>query len=144
MLVGKRVKVARGTPLLPANIRGVATYADAAGSLAFVALTDAAFVAGVGAALAMIPPPVVVDAIRTGKPPGGLVQNAYEVLNVAASLFNDVEGKTQHVKVEKLVIGPLNPELAKRLLKPAGRLDLDIGIPGYPDCKLSLLAVNGG
>lgn len=144
MLVGKKIKAARGSPLVAANVRGVATYADAAGTLAFVALTDVAFVASVGAALAMIPLPIVAEAIRTGKPPESLVENAYEVLNVAASLFNEVEGATLHVKVQKLTIGPLNPELAKRLLKPAARLDLDIGIPGYPDSKLSLVAVSGG
>jgi hypothetical protein len=142
MLVGKKVKAARGTPLVTANVRGVATYSDAAGVLVFLAVTDMACLASIGAALAMIPLPMVTEAIRTGKPSEGIVENAYEVLNVAASLFNEVEGTTTHVKVGKLAIGPLAPDLAKRLLKPAGRLDLDIGIPGYPDGKISLVAIS--
>jgi len=144
MLVGKRLKTTRGTPLAVPNIRGVATYVDAAGVLSFIAVTDVAFIAAVGAALAMIPLPVVTEAIRTGKPSEALVENAYEVLNVAASLFNEIEGATVHVKVGRLSVGPIDAELAKRLVKPSARADMDIGIPGYPDGKISFVAVNKG
>ena len=141
MLVGKKIKATKSTPLLPANIRGVATYVDAAGVLTFVAVSDVAFVASTGAALAMFPLGPVTEAIKSGKPDAVLVENAYEVLNVASSLFNEVEGTTVHVKVQKLVIGPLAPELLKRIAKPTSRLDMDIAIPGYPNGKLSFIAV---
>ena len=143
MLVGKKIKATKVTaPLAAAMVRGVASYVDAAGDVKFVAITDVALIGVIGAALAMIPLPIVTEAIRTGKPSEALVENAYEVLNVAASLFNEVEGTTLHVKVAKLVVGPLDPELTKRLLKPAARLDMLISIPGYPDAKLAFVALN--
>lgn len=143
MLVGKKIKATKVTaPLVAAMVRGVASYVDAGGVVKFVAITDVALIGVIGAALAMIPLPVVTEAIRTGKPSEALVENAYEVLNVAASLFNEVEGSTVHVKVAKLVVGPLEPELAKRLLKPAARLDMLISVPGYPDAKLAFVALN--
>ncbi len=141
MLVGKKVKVAKGAPLPSANVRCVATYVDGTGVLAFVVVTDLAFLAGIGAALAMIPPPAVAEAIKAGKPSEALVENAYEALNVAASLFNEIEGSTTHVKLEKVAVGVANPDIAKRLLKPLARTDLDIGIPAYPDSKVSFMAV---
>jgi hypothetical protein len=144
-LIGKPIRSTKVTAVLPAaNVRGVATYIDAEGVVTFVAVTDAAFIASVGAALAMIPLPVVEEAIRTGKPAEGLVENAYEVLNIAASLFNEVEGATTHVKVQKLIIGPMTPEVVKRMARPAARLDLAIGVPGYPDGKLAFVALGPG
>jgi len=142
MLVGKKVKTTKAAPLVGPSIRGVATYVDATGAVIFVALTDVAFIASMGAALAMIPLPSVTEAIRSGKPSDVLVENAYEVLNVAASLLNDVEGATVHVKVTKLDIGAPTAELAKRLIKPAARIDLAFAIPGYPDARLSLVALS--
>lgn len=142
-LVGKKIKATKSTaPLLAANIRGVASYVDAGGDTKFVAVVDVALIGVIGAALAMIPLPVVTEAIRTGKPSEALVENAYEVLNVAATLFNEIEGTTLHVKVAKLVVGPLDPELAKRLLKPAARLDMLISVPGYPDARLAFVALS--
>jgi hypothetical protein len=143
MLVGKKIKAIKSTaPLAAPMVRGVASYVDAGGNVKFVAVTDVAFIGVIGAALAMIPLPMVTEAIRTGKPSEALVENAYEVLNVAASLFNEVEGTTTHVKVAKLLVGPLEPELAKRLLKPAARLDMVVSVPGYPDAKLAFVALN--
>jgi hypothetical protein len=144
MLIGKNVSVKRGTPLTTPNVRGAATYVDAAGTLIFVVLIDVAFLASAGAALALIPLPLVTEAVRTGKPSEGLVENAYEVLNVAASLFNDVEGTPVHVKVERLMTGPLDAELAKRIVKPGARFDRDIAIPGYLEGKVSFIALSQG
>jgi len=140
-LLGKSIKVDRCPALVTANIRATATYYDSAGELAFLAVSDMAFLAGVGAALAMVPPPTVVDAIRTNKPPQPIVDNAYEVFNVLASLFNDAPGAAVHVKVRELSVGALKPDLAKRLLKPGARLDLVSKIPSYPDGKLGLVAL---
>ena len=141
MLLGKKVKATRGTGVARNDIRGVATYVDSGGVPAFVAITDLPFIASVGAALAMFPLGVVNESIRSGVPSESLVENAYEVLNVAASLFNDVPGATLHVKVQKLEIGPVKPELAARFAKPTARLDMDIKIVGYPDGKLGFLAL---
>lgn len=142
MLVGRRVKVSEAAPLPVGAARGVATYIDAGGEIHFVALLDMAFLAGVGAALAMIPRPTVDDAIKSGKPSSVLVDNALEVMNVIASLCNDLEGKGTHMTIQRLVVAPpVASELAPRLLKPASRTDYDVELPGYANGKLSFLAL---
>jgi hypothetical protein len=142
MLVGKPTRAGRGTPLAVSAARGVATYVDKDAKITFVTLTDMAFIASVGAALAMIPPGIVGEAVKSGKPSHVLVENAVEVLNILASLFNDLEGKGVHVKLQRLVlVPPLPPELARLIAKPGHRLDLEVTLPGYPNGRLSLLAV---
>ena len=142
MLVGKKVRAAPTPPLAVAAARGLATYIDATQKLQYVALTDMAFLAGVGAALAMIPAGVVTEAIKSGKPAPVLTENAFEVMNILASLYNDADGKGAHIKIKGLVIvPPIPPEVASLLAKPAGRLDLEIQMPGYANGKLTLLAL---
>lgn len=141
MLVGKRARVKVAPPMAPAAVRGVATYVEAEGNLAFVALIDLPFLASVGGALAMVPASAVNDAIRKGVATEALVENAYEAMNVAASLFSDIEGTTVHVKLDKLAVGPLDAALAARLVRPAARMDVEVGIPGYPDGKVSFVAL---
>lgn len=143
MLVGKKVRAVPTTPLPVAAARGLATYVDAEQKVLYVALTDMAFLAGVGAALAMIPPAVVTEAIKTGKPSQVLTENAFEVMNIVASLYNDAEGKGAHLKIKGLVVvPPLPPEVAQLVAKPAGRIDLEIQLPGYANGKLTLLALS--
>ncbi len=142
MLVGKKVRAAPTTPFPVPLARGLATYIDETQKLVYVALTDMAFLAGVGAALAMIPAGVVSEAIKTGKPSAVLIENAFEVMNIVASLYNDADGKGAHVKIMGLVVvPPVPPEVAAQLAKPAGRLDLEIQLPGYANGKLTLLAM---
>jgi hypothetical protein len=142
MLVGKKVRAVATGPLPVPSARGLATYVDADQKLRFVALTDMAFLAGVGAALAMIPAGVVTEAIKTGKPSSVLTENAFEVMNIVASLYNDADGKGAHIKIKALtVVPPLPAELAAQIAKPAGRLDLEIQLPGYANGKLTLLAL---
>jgi len=142
-LVGKHVKVVRASPLLPAKLKGVASFLDADGKLAYVAVSDVGFLASTGAALALIPPAMATEAIRTNSPAASLVDNAYEVLNISASLFNEIPETTLHVKLAKLVVAPpVPPDLLPKVNKPHARLDLDVFVPGYPDGKLSFLSVD--
>lgn len=142
MLVGKKVRAAPCPPLAVAAVRGLATYLDEHQKLAFVAISDMAFIAGVGAALAMIPPAVVTEAIKSGKPSSVLTENAFEVMNIVSSLYNDADGKGAHIKIKALVIvPPIPPDVAPLLAKPTGRIDLEIQLPGYANGKLTLLAL---
>jgi hypothetical protein len=142
MLVGKKVRAVPTAPLPVPSARGLATYIDGDQKLRFVALTDMAFLAGVGAALAMIPAGVVTEAIKTGKPSSVLTENAFEVMNIVSSLYNDADGKGAHIKIKGLVIlPPVPPEVAQLIAKPAGRIDLEIQLPGYANGKLTLLAL---
>ncbi len=140
-LMGKRVKVAKGAAFAGPSAKAAAVYVDAEKQPVYAAIADAPFLAGIGAALAMIPPALVAEAIRAPKLPANLVENAYEVLNIAASVFNEIEGTPRHVKIESLLFAPLAAPLAAQVGKPVARLDLVVGVPGYPDGKLSLLAL---
>lgn len=142
-LFDKRIQVAKATsPLAVTAYRGVCDYVDPEGNTLFVLACDLALLGSVGAALAMIPPAIVAEAVKSGKPSDALRENAYEVFNIAASLFNDVEGTEVHVKLRELKVAPpVPPALTAKLAKPASRLDLDVTVPGYPLGKLSLLAL---
>ncbi len=141
ILVGKRLKVTRGAALGAADVRCMASYVDAGGAVVFVIVTDVAFVASMGAALAMMPAGAVAEVLRTGKPSPALVENAYEVLNVAAALFNEVAGTSLHVKLDQVRIGPLDASRTTLIAHPASRLDLTVTLPGYTDGRLALLGL---
>jgi hypothetical protein len=140
-LVGKRAHAKAAPPLAPAAVRGVATYVETDGTLAFVALIDLPFLVSVGGALAMVPAATVNDAIRKGVASEALVENATEAMNVTASLFSDVEGTTVQVRLGRFAAGPLDASLAARLVRPAARVDLEVAIPGYPDGRVSFVAL---
>lgn len=143
MLVGKKINITRAVAMPVSAARGLATYIDAEGIIRYAATCDMAFLAGVGAALAMIPPNVVLEAVKTGKPSPVLLENAFEVMNIVASLYNDPEGIGTHVKFKDLVVAPpLAPDMVPRLAKPAARIDFGVSVPGYGDGKLSLLALS--
>lgn len=141
-LLGKKVAIKKATAVMgPTEVRGVAPYVDTGKLVHYAAAADGAFIAGIGAALAMIPPNVAADAVRGPKLPENLVENAYEVLNIGASVFNDIEGTPIHVKISKLMTTPIPDEVIGKLGKAPARVDLVVGVPGYPDGKVSLFAL---
>jgi hypothetical protein len=139
-LIGKRVKIVKGPPMAPAAAGGIASYVDAAGALQFAVIVDLKALGSIGAALAMIPAAMVEEAVKSGKPSSALTENAYEVLNIAASVFNEVEGTTLHVKIKGLTLPPIPPGATKWIAAAKSRLDFDLGIPGYPDGKISFVS----
>jgi hypothetical protein len=142
MLVGQQPRVGKGTPLTAIKGNSIATYVNASKSIVYAAIVDTPFVVSAGAALAMIPPGVANDCIKSGKPTDGMAENAYEVLNVSASLFNDIPGTSLHVKLDKLQPAVSAPaELTSKLARPLARVDMLVTIPGYPDSKVSLLSL---
>ena len=137
-LVDRRVVALRGARMMKTEWRAIASYVDKTSALRFVAATDMAFLASTGAALALIPVPQVQDAIKTGKPSPVLIENAFEVMNIASALFNELD-ESMHVKIRKLDLMPSLPADATVALERAKtRLDLDVEITGYPKGKLSL------
>jgi len=142
-LFDKRVAVTKSASLLPAaSYRGVCDYIDADKKVLFVCVCDLPLMGSVGAALAMIPPAVVAESVRAGKPSDALRENAYEVFNIAASMFNEVDETEVHVKLRDLHVGPpLAPALLASFAKPVTRLDFDVTVPGYLVGKLALLAL---
>ena len=109
------------------------------GSLALIAM-DVPLSAYVGAALALIPPGGADIAVEEGTLSDSLLDNAYEVLNIAASLFNK-EG-APHLR-----LGPIYD--TTRALLPQDidawlqgyvpRLDAVVNIHGYGQGRLAVL-----
>lgn len=143
MLLDKRVRTIKApSPLMPSGACGVATYVDAAGTPLFAALVDVSFIAGLGAGLAMFPPVVAQDAKKSGKPTDALVENAYEVLNVAASLFNEAEGAATHVKLASFSLDKNDKaKWPPTLATSKSKLALDASVPGYCDGKITVVAL---
>jgi len=142
-LFDKRIAVTKSAaPLASAAYRGVCDYVDAEQKTLFVCVCDLPALGSLGAALAMIPPAVVAESVRAGKPSDALRENAYEVFNIAASVFNDIEGAEHHVKLRELLVAPpLPPAALAKIAKPVSRLDFDVTVPGYPVGKVSVLAL---
>lgn len=141
-LLGKKVSVKKAPAAIgPADVRGVASYVDTAKLVHYAIAADGSFLAGMGAALAMIPSNIVAEAVRAPKLPDNLVENAYEVLNIGASVFNDIEGTALHVKISKLMTAPVPDEVMGKLGKAPVRLDLIASVPGYPDGKVTFFAL---
>ena len=141
-LLGSRPKVAKGTPLVATKAHTVATYVDDENKHVYAAVADVAFIAGAGAALALIPARMVQECIKAGVATEAMIENTFEVLNIGASLFNEVENTQLHVKIDRMDNhSALTKELVSAIARPTARLDIVVGIPGYPDAKLSLLAL---
>jgi hypothetical protein len=119
----------------------VAEYVtDLGHSVALIAL-DLPLAAHLGAALGLVPPAVSQEAVRDGYLSDDLLDNAYEVLNIAGSLFN--VGDAPHVRlIEGLYdtsSAPLPAEIDRWLRGYVPRLDAACEVRGYGAGRLSVL-----
>jgi hypothetical protein len=79
----------------------------------------------------MIPADVVKECASEGELTERLQENAHEVLNIAASLFN--QPGFEHLVLAEVVLNKELPEPVSALMaKPALRADLEGAIEGYP------------
>ena len=132
--------VEEARPVLPGrDVRVVASYVDDAQQVRAVVLLDLSLGTGLGAALALVPPPRVEDAVAAGEVPDDLAENTREVLNIAASLFNcgDV-----HLKLADVAVAPtpVAEPTVDFLRVPRRRADLRVTVPGYVEGVLVLVA----
>lgn len=144
-LLDRRVKVtvvAKNAGVALAKGAHVALYVDETGTARFVGVADLTFGASVGAALALIPPALVGEAVKAGELSGALFENAYEVLNIAASTFNEAKGAKTHVKLRELrPFQQVDPAIIKAIKDGPKRLDVEIEIPTYGKGKLTLVVL---
>lgn len=116
----------------------VAVYRTDTGALGATLACDLEFAASAGAALTMIPADVVKECASEGELTERLQENAHEVLNIAASLFN--QPGFEHLVLAEVVLNKELPEPVSALMaKPALRADLEGAIEGYPTGKCSIL-----
>ncbi len=116
----------------------VAVYRTDTGAMGATVACDIEFAASAGAALTMIPADVVKECADTGEMTDRINENAREVLNVAASLFN--QPGFDHLVLAEVVLNNQLPEPVTKLMsKPGQRADLEGAIEGYPGGKVVIL-----
>jgi hypothetical protein len=139
-LLGKDVTLTTCGPLAPSasSPRTVAVYVDDHFGVRAIIACDLSFSAWAGAALALVPAPTAAAAIETNGLDDALAENLYEVLNVAASLFNG--GGVTHSRLYKLYApGEIVPADLAGLAAGRNRIDLTVDVAGYGKGALSIV-----
>jgi hypothetical protein len=143
-MLGREVEIRTGGAMVNPQADGgaqIGAYVDKLGSLRAVVVADLALAARAGAAIALMPAGGAELAIEESQLSEALFENAYEILNVMASLFN--VGDAPHVKLDGCwAPGDAVPaDVAQWVSSYVRRLDLDVDVKGYGTGALSILAL---
>jgi hypothetical protein len=143
-MLGRDVELTTGGAMVdPGADSGaqVGVYVDRNLGLRAIVVADLPLAARAGAAIALMPAGAAEVAIEEGQLSPALYENAYEILNVTASLFN-AEG-APHVKLDACYAPgeALPADVAQWVLAYVRRLDLDVDVKGYGPGRLSVLAL---
>lgn len=142
-LLDREVTLSPSTPLAPTpkNPCTIGIYVDDLLQVTSLIAFDLSLSAHAGAAIGLVPVGGAEAAIEEGILNDTLRDNLYEVLNIAASLFN-VEGAT-HVRLYDVhhagVAVP--PDVLARSLTLGRREDLAVDVAGYGSGRLSVVMV---
>ena len=143
-MLGREVDVTTGGAMVNPNADDgaqVGAYVDKLGVLRALVVADLPLAARAGAAIALVPASGAEIAVEEGQLSAALFENAYEILNVMASLFNLPDAP--HVKLDGCwAPGEALPaDVAQWVLSYVRRLDLDVNVKGYGPGRLSILAL---
>ncbi|WP_182379543.1 hypothetical protein [Nocardioides sp. WS12] len=140
-LLGRDVTLSPTTPFAPApdTAASIAVYVDDQLRISALILCDLAFSAHASAAIGLIPVGGAQAAIDDRKITDAMAENLYEVLNIAASMFN-VAG-ADHLRLHALHPAgpPLDPQLRISALTLGRREDLAVDIAGYGSGAVSVV-----
>ena len=123
----------------PDTPASVAVYVDDGLRISAAIVCDLPFSAYAGAALGLVPPGGAQAAVEEGALDDNLRDNLYEVLNIAASVFN-VAG-ADHLRLHELHPAgpPLLPQVRMHALTLGRREDLAVEVAGYGSGLLSVI-----
>jgi hypothetical protein len=143
-LVGRDIDVTTGGPMVDPVLNGgalVGVYVDRLMKLSALVLLDMPLAARMGAAIALVPQRAAETAIEEEMLPVALSENAGEILNVTASLFN--VGEAPHLKLDAVYAPrePLPADVAQWVLAYVRRLDLEVEVAGYGKGCASVLVI---
>jgi hypothetical protein len=142
-LLGRDVSVQPSTPLAPTaqNPCTVGVYVDDSLRVAALVCFDLGLSARAGAAIGLVPVAGAEAAVEEGILSETLRDNLYEVLNIAASLFN-ADGAT-HVRLYDVHHAgiALPPQVLAQSLTLGRREDLAVDVAGYGSGRLSVVLV---
>ena len=127
---GKRVMDAKGL---------VGVYVDDQLGMSAVVAMDLAMAAFTGAAIGLMPPGGAQDAVEDGELFPVLRDNAAEVLNVMAALFN--VGSAPHLRLYGHYAAgeDLPADVGSKLTLLGPRVDWTVAVKGYGDGQLSII-----
>jgi hypothetical protein len=109
--------------------------------LSALVLFDLPLAAHLGASIALVPARTAQTAVEEEQLPSALAENAGEILNVTAALFN--VGDATHLKLDKWYAPrePLPADVAQWVLAYVRRLDLEVEVSGYGKGTASVLVI---
>jgi len=137
-LFGKDVTVSPGDPVSLNDKPAVAVYVDPTMATTALCLVDISLAAWLAGALALLPKGGLEDAIEEGELSATHLEAVYEVVNIAASMFNG-EG-VNHSKLYKLhAPGEPIPGDIAGLAAAFNRIDLRVDVAGYGSGDLSIV-----
>ena len=137
-LLGKDVTVSPGDPVSLNDGAALAVYVDPQMSTNAICLVDVPLAAWFAGALALLPKGGLEDAIEDGELSDMHLEVVYEVVNVAAALFNG--GGVTHSKLYKLYApGEAVPADLAALAAGFNRIDLGVDVAGYGKGALSIV-----
>jgi hypothetical protein len=137
-LFGKDVTVAPGDPVSLNAKAAVAVYVDPTMATTALCVLDIRLAAWLAGALALLPKGGLEDAIDEGELYPMHLEAVYEVVNIAASMFNG-EG-INHSKLYKLYApGESVPGDIAGLAAAFNRIDLKVDVAGYGSGNLSIV-----
>jgi hypothetical protein len=143
-LVGRDIDVTTGGPMVDPVLGGgamVGVFVDRMMKLSALVLLDLPLAARMGAAIALVPQGAAETAVEEETLPAALSENAGEILNVTASLFN--VGDAPHLKLDAVYAPrePLPADVAQGVLAYVRRLDLEVAVAGYGKGCASVLVI---
>ena len=137
-LFGKDVTVAPGAPVSLNGKAAVAVNVDPTMATTALCVLDIRLAAWFAGALALLPKGGLEDAVEDGELSAMHLEAVYEVVNIAASMFNG-EG-VNHSKLYKLYApGESLPSDIAALAAAFNRIDLVVDVDGYGKGDLSIV-----
>lgn len=137
---GLDVKPGKKTDLSPASGAWVALYIGDDGKPLALCAADALLAASAGAALSMLPPAAVKDAVKTKDLTDVMVGNLTEIMNICSRLL--MTDTSPHLRLEKLYPAKsLPPSVTGVMTGVQGRADFELNVPRYGPGTLSLLSI---
>jgi hypothetical protein len=137
-LLGKDVTVSPGHPVSLNDGAALAVYVDPQLATNAVLVMDVPLAAWCAGALALLPKGGLEDAIDEGELSAMHLEVVYEVVNVAAAMFNG--GGVTHSKLYKLYApGEAVPADLAAVAAGFNRIDLGVDVAGYGKGALSIV-----
>jgi hypothetical protein len=125
-------------PLTGPGTRVIAVFESDNDVIVAACVCDLTLAVEMGAALVMLPPGVVQEAVTAGKCTGNLMENLVEVLNMCRPWFQQNGARIRCPQLYQTPCAMPAP-VSKLLLAPKQRLDLDVTVSGYRSGKMTMV-----